>query len=100
MGHGRLRASFHRAGPAVQALEAGDTAALSALIAVLRRYPDLRVAVRSAEADSVATGAVLEALRSAGVGPIEVEAGPGPLQARLMRAGGPVGGPAGGPAGR
>jgi hypothetical protein len=51
-------------------LEAGDTAGIGAVVDLLLRYPDLRLAVRSAAADSAARDSVLRILRSAGVEPV------------------------------
>jgi uncharacterized hydrophobic protein (TIGR00271 family) len=87
VGHPGLRTSFHRAGPAVIALEPADTAALGAFIVVLRRYTGLRVAVRSAASDSIAAAAVLDALRAAGVDSVTIEARlePGPVELRIVR---------------
>ncbi|HUG39316.1 MAG TPA: DUF389 domain-containing protein [Longimicrobiales bacterium] len=89
VGHPGLRTSFHRAGPAVVVLEPGDTGGLGAVVALLGRYPGLRVAVRSEVSDSLATAAVLEALHAAGADSIEVgnRLDPGPVELRLRRAG-------------
>ncbi|HUG40513.1 MAG TPA: hypothetical protein VMM12_08515, partial [Longimicrobiales bacterium] len=89
VGHPALRTSFYRAGPAVLALEPEDTAALGALVAMLRRYPGLRVGVRSAATDTAAASALLNALRSAGVDSVDVErrSEQGPVELRLRRAG-------------
>jgi uncharacterized hydrophobic protein (TIGR00271 family) len=87
VGHPELRTAFQRAGPGALVLASPDTTGLGAVIAVLRRYPALRVAVRSAPGDSIARDAVLEALRSAGVGTVAVEPldEPGPIEVRMTR---------------
>lgn len=87
VGHPELRTSFHREGPAVLVVEPADTAGLGAVTAVLRRYPGLRVAVRSAPGDSVARDAVLDALEAAGAGSVAVEPldEPGPIEVRMTR---------------
>ncbi|MBW3553558.1 MAG: DUF389 domain-containing protein [Gemmatimonadetes bacterium] len=89
VGHPGLRTSFHRAGPAVLVLEPADTAGLGAVIALLRTYPGLRVSLRSAPSDSVASSGLLEALRAAGVDSIRVERRPrpGPVELRMTGAG-------------
>jgi hypothetical protein len=75
VGHPELRTAFILAGPAAMVLEAGDTAGIGAVVDLLRRYPDLRVAVRSAAADSAARDSMLQVLRSAGVEPVAEAAG-------------------------
>jgi uncharacterized hydrophobic protein (TIGR00271 family) len=89
VGHPALSVAFRRAGPALLALEPTDTAQLGAFIAILRRYPRLRVAVRSAVADSVSRQRVVAALRAAGVDSITIEPSPapGPLELRVARPG-------------
>jgi uncharacterized hydrophobic protein (TIGR00271 family) len=69
VGHPELRTAFLRAGPAAMMIEPGDTVGIRAVVDLLLRYPDLRVAVRSAAADSTARDSVLRALRSAGLEP-------------------------------
>jgi hypothetical protein len=73
VGHAALRTSFHRAGPAVVALQPADTAGVAAVVALVQRYPGLEVRVRSAPPDSLAAAAVLRALRAAGAAPVAVE---------------------------
>lgn len=85
VGHPELRASFHRAGPAVLSLEPADTAALASVLALLRRYRGLRLEIRSAPPDSIATAEMLKALRAAGVDSVRLERRPGPLELRLTR---------------
>ncbi|MBR9988516.1 MAG: TIGR00341 family protein [Gemmatimonadetes bacterium] len=87
VGHPGLRTSFHHAGPALLELQQTDTTALLTMITVLRRYPGLRVAVRSAGADSIATASIVAALRSAGVDSVDVErrSDPGPMELRMWR---------------
>jgi hypothetical protein len=88
VGHPQLRTSFHLAGPAVLALESADTAGVGALIELVNRYPRLRIGIRSADADSAATRAVLELLRSAGIDSVRIERrpGPGPSELSMARA--------------
>lgn len=90
VGHPELRTSFEWAGPAVLTLERPYTAALDSLIAMLGRYPALRVRLAGATSDTTAAAAVLEALRSVGVDSIQVQQGPdaGPLELRVTRGGG------------
>ncbi|HSK20222.1 MAG TPA: TIGR00341 family protein [Longimicrobiales bacterium] len=87
VGHPALGVAFHRAGPALLMLEPTDTTQLAAFIAVLRHYPRLRVAVRSAVTDSVSRERVVAALRAAGVDSITMEPSPapGPLELRVAR---------------
>lgn len=89
VGHPGLRTSFQRAGPAVLVLEAADTTGLGAMIALLLKYPGVRVTLQSAPSDSIAMAGLLEALRSAGVDSIRVErrARPGPVELRMTAAG-------------
>jgi hypothetical protein len=70
VGHPELRTAFLHAGPAAMVLEAGDTAGIGAVVALLLRYPDLRVTVRSAAADSAARNATIRILRAAGIEPV------------------------------
>jgi hypothetical protein len=94
VGHPALRTSFYRAGPAVLELEPPDTASVLALIAVVRRYPGLRVSIISAAADSVMSAAVLETLRAAGVDSVDIRQRlePGPLDLRMAGRIAPAGG--------
>jgi uncharacterized hydrophobic protein (TIGR00271 family) len=87
VGHPALHTSFLRAGPAVLALESPDTASVLALIAVIRRYPGLRVSILSAAADSLTSAAVLETLRGAGVDSVDIQRRnePGPVELRMAR---------------
>lgn len=87
VGHPGLRTSFFHAGPTLFALEAPDTASLLALIAVIRRYPGLRVAIHSAAEDSLTTAAVLETLRVAGVDSVDIQyrLESGPVELRMTR---------------
>lgn len=86
VGHPGLKVGFERAGPAVVELEPGETEALVDVIAVLQRFPGLRVGIRNAVSDSAVAAAALEALRSAGVDSVDVEtpseAGPAELRVR------------------
>jgi uncharacterized hydrophobic protein (TIGR00271 family) len=92
--HPELRTAFLHAGPTAMMLEAGDTTGIGALVDLLLRYPDLRVAVRSAAADSAARDSVLLALRSAGVEPVAEATGDadgtagGVVELRVRREGG------------
>jgi uncharacterized hydrophobic protein (TIGR00271 family) len=90
VGHPELATSFHRAGPHLLVMDAEDTAALDTVMAVLRRYPSLRIRVRSAPADSLARDALLEALRSAGADTVHVEplTVPGSVELRVTRTSG------------
>jgi hypothetical protein len=71
----------------VLALESPDTASVLALIAVIRRYPGLRVSILSAAADSLMSAAVLETLRAARVDSVDIQhrLEPGPIELRIAR---------------
>jgi hypothetical protein len=87
VGHPELRTSFHLAGQPVMVPASADTTALGPLLIVLRRYPRLRVRIRSGDADSLMTLALLTALRSAGVDSVDIETrtDAGPLELLLAR---------------
>jgi uncharacterized hydrophobic protein (TIGR00271 family) len=77
VGHPELRTAFLHAGPAATVLPAGDTAGIGAVVALLLRYPELRLTVRSAAADSAARDATIRILRAAGVEAVAEAAGAG-----------------------
>jgi uncharacterized hydrophobic protein (TIGR00271 family) len=89
VGHPSLRTAFLHVGPARLEVQQADSSTIIALVALLRRYPSLRVALRSAgDTDSVATATVLDALRSAGVDSVDIERRDdnGPVELELRRA--------------
>jgi hypothetical protein len=89
VGHQALRTAFVHAGPVHWELDPGLPAALDSIGSLARRYPGLRVAVRSHQSDSTAAASITASLRSAGVQWIEAEARPDPGTVEL-RMGRPV----------